>query len=89
MACSCCAFGDTADQHFHSEKVAKELRKYRRKDPGVTTRRLRDGLVAAGLTQGRCWTLAAVLALSAWRCSTQGWSARLSSMPRLRISLRR
>ena len=26
MACSCCAFGNTADQHFNAEKVAKELR---------------------------------------------------------------
>src|SRR5262245_56850201 len=52
MGCSCCAFGDTADQHFDSEKVAKELRQYRRKGPGVTTRKLRDGLIAAGLAQG-------------------------------------
>jgi magnesium-protoporphyrin O-methyltransferase len=52
MACSCCAFGNSADQHFNSEKVAKELRQYRRHGPGVTTRKLRDGLVAAGLTQG-------------------------------------
>ena len=27
MACTCCAFGDTADQHFAAEKVAKELRR--------------------------------------------------------------
>lgn len=26
MACSCCACGNTADQHFSAEKVAKELR---------------------------------------------------------------
>jgi magnesium-protoporphyrin O-methyltransferase len=52
MACSCRAFGDSADQHFNSEKVAKELRQYRRKGPGVTTRKLRDELVTAGLTHG-------------------------------------
>jgi magnesium-protoporphyrin O-methyltransferase len=52
MARSCCGFGDTADRHFSSEKVAKELRQYRRKGPGVTTRRLRDGLIGAGLTRG-------------------------------------
>jgi ribosomal protein L11 methylase PrmA len=52
MACSCCAFGDTADQHFAGEKVAKELRQYRRKGPGPTTRGLRDGLASAGLRQG-------------------------------------
>jgi len=52
MACSCCAFGDTADQHFNAEKVAKELAQYRRKGPGPTTRGLRDGLVSAGFRQG-------------------------------------
>ena len=24
MVCSCCAFGNTADQHFTAEKVAKD-----------------------------------------------------------------
>jgi SAM-dependent methyltransferase len=52
MACSCCAFRDTADQHFTAEKVAKELLNYRRKGPGPTTRGLRDGLAAAGLNEG-------------------------------------
>jgi hypothetical protein len=49
---TCCGFGDPADQHFNSEKVEQELRKYRRRGPGVTTRKLRDGLVAAGVTRG-------------------------------------
>ena len=52
MVCSCCAFGNTADQHFTAEKVAKELQQYRRKGPGPTTRRLRDGLASAGLREG-------------------------------------
>jgi ubiquinone/menaquinone biosynthesis C-methylase UbiE len=52
MVCSCCAFGNTADQHFTAEKVAKELRQYRRKGPGPTTRGLRDGLASAGLREG-------------------------------------
>jgi hypothetical protein len=52
MACSCCAFGNTADGHFNADKVAKELAQYRRKGPGPTTRRLRDGLVSAGLREG-------------------------------------
>ena len=52
MACSCCAFGNTADQHFDAKKVAKELAQYRRKGPGPTTRGLRDGLVSAGLQEG-------------------------------------
>jgi SAM-dependent methyltransferase len=52
MACSCGEFGDTADQQFTAEKVAKELRQLRRKGPGRTTRDLRDGLASAGLRQG-------------------------------------
>jgi hypothetical protein len=52
MACSCCAFDNTADEHFNADKVAKKLAQYRRKGPGPTTRRLRDGLVSAGLREG-------------------------------------
>ena len=52
MACSCCAFGNTADQHFDAKKVAKELAQTRRKGPGPTTRGLRGGLVSAGVREG-------------------------------------
>ena len=52
MGSSCCGFGSSADEHFNTAKVAKELSKYRRKGPGPTTRRLRDGVVFAGLQQG-------------------------------------
>jgi SAM-dependent methyltransferase len=52
MACSCCAFGDSVERQFDAEKVANELLQYRRKGPGPTTRRLRDGLVSAGTRQG-------------------------------------
>jgi magnesium-protoporphyrin O-methyltransferase len=52
MACSCCEFGAEADQHFNPQKVGKELARFRRKGPGITTRTLRDGLVSAGLAQG-------------------------------------
>ena len=52
MTCSCCGFAATADHHFNAQKAAKELRLYRRKGPGVTTRKLRDGLVSAGLNRG-------------------------------------
>jgi magnesium-protoporphyrin O-methyltransferase len=51
MACSC-SFDGTADQHFNTEKVAKELALYRRKGPRSTTRQLRDGLLYSGLRQG-------------------------------------
>src|SRR5688572_30156983 len=52
MARSCCGFGVEADQHFNEKKIAKELARYRRKGPGITTRNLRDGLVSAGLAEG-------------------------------------
>ena len=52
MACSCCGYGDTADQHFDARRVAAELAKYRRKGPRPTTRALREGLVSAGLRGG-------------------------------------
>jgi 2-polyprenyl-3-methyl-5-hydroxy-6-metoxy-1,4-benzoquinol methylase len=52
MPCSCCAFGNIADEHFNADKVAKELAQYRRMGPGPTTRRLRDGLVSTGLREG-------------------------------------
>jgi magnesium-protoporphyrin O-methyltransferase len=52
MPCSCCSFGDAAEQQFTTEKAAKEIRRYRRKGPGRTTRLLRDGLAKAGLTTG-------------------------------------
>ena len=52
MACSCCAFGNTADEHFNAGKVAKELAQYRRNGPGPTTRLLREGLMSAGLREG-------------------------------------
>jgi magnesium-protoporphyrin O-methyltransferase len=52
LACSGCTFGDTADQQFTCEKVAKELERYRRKGLGRTARLLRDGLVASRFTNG-------------------------------------
>jgi magnesium-protoporphyrin O-methyltransferase len=52
MPCSCCSFGDAAEQQFTSKKVAKELRGYRRNGAGPTTRLLRDGLARAGLATG-------------------------------------
>jgi len=52
LASSCCAFDDTAAQHFNAQKVAKELLEYRHKGPGPTTRALRDGLVSAKIRHG-------------------------------------
>jgi magnesium-protoporphyrin O-methyltransferase len=52
MGCGYCTFGDSAERQFDAAKVASELSKYRRKGPGPTTWRLRDGLTSAGLRQG-------------------------------------
>ena len=52
MACYCCDFGDAAERQFTRDRAAKELRRYRRKGMGTTTRLLRDGLTRAGLTDG-------------------------------------
>lgn len=60
MACSCC---NLANQHFSKEKVAKELLHYRRKGVGPTTRRLRDGLASAGLTDGTLLDIGAGLGI--------------------------
>ena len=70
MACSCCACGNIADRHFNAEKVAKELRHYRRKGPGPTTRGLRDGFVSIGYQQGTVLDIGGGLASSVWSCST-------------------
>jgi magnesium-protoporphyrin O-methyltransferase len=52
MTCSCCAFDHTVDQQFTRAKVAKELRRFRRKGLGRTARLLCDGLTAARVTTG-------------------------------------
>lgn len=52
MGCSCCAFDHTVDQQFTRAKVAKELRRFRRKGLGRTARFLCDGLTAARVTTG-------------------------------------
>jgi 16S rRNA G966 N2-methylase RsmD len=52
VACSCGDFTTAADRQFTAIKAAKELKAYRRGRIGPTTRRLRDGLVEAGLAHG-------------------------------------
>jgi magnesium-protoporphyrin O-methyltransferase len=52
VPCSCGDFSSAADRQFTALKAAKELKAYRRGRIGPTTRRLRDGLAEAGLTQG-------------------------------------
>jgi SAM-dependent methyltransferase len=75
MACSCCAFGGSAERQFDAEKVAKELLKYRRKGPGPTTRRLRDGLVSAGIRQGTLLDVGGGLGILSLELLDSGFSA--------------
>jgi SAM-dependent methyltransferase len=51
MTC-CSGFCGTADRHFSKRLAARDLRRYRRKGPGPTTRLLRDGLAEAGTVAG-------------------------------------
>lgn len=48
---ACCAFDETVDQQFTTEKASQELERYRQKGVGPTTRRLLDGLARAGLVE--------------------------------------
>jgi SAM-dependent methyltransferase len=50
---SCCPlFADAAEAHFDHKTAVRDLRRYRQKGPGVTTRLLRDGIAAAGPVNG-------------------------------------
>src|SRR5919108_3737242 len=48
----CCAFDETVDEQFDSEKARQELERYHRKGVGPTTRRLIEGLADASLLDG-------------------------------------
>jgi magnesium-protoporphyrin O-methyltransferase len=48
----CSAFGSAADQQFNQRKVAQELKRYREKGPGPTTRLLADGIAQSGALSG-------------------------------------
>ena len=74
MGCSCCTFGSTADQHFDRKKVEKELVKYRRKGPGPTTQRLRDGLLSAGLREGTLLDVGGGLGILSFELLDAGFS---------------
>jgi SAM-dependent methyltransferase len=75
MGRSYCAFGDSAERQFDAEKVANELSKYRRKGPGPTTRRLRDGLVSAGIRQGTLLDVGGGLGILSLELLDAGFSA--------------
>ena len=50
----CCwsPFETAANQQFNQKKVAQELKRYREKGPGPTTRMLSDGIVQSGALSG-------------------------------------
>jgi SAM-dependent methyltransferase len=48
----CSAFESAADLQFNQRKVAQELKRYREKGPGPTTRLLADGIAQSGALSG-------------------------------------
>jgi predicted RNA methylase len=50
--CCCSPFECAANQQFNQKKVAQELRRYRQKGPGPTTRLLVDGIVQSASISG-------------------------------------
>lgn len=52
MGCCSSGFCSTTKRQFNPRVAARDVRRYRRKGPPVTTRLLRDGLRAAGLLSG-------------------------------------
>ena len=48
----CSAFECAADQQFNQRKVAQELKRYREKGPGPTTRLLADGIAQSSALSG-------------------------------------
>jgi len=50
---TCCStYGGVADRQFDAAKASQELKQYRKKGPGPTTRLLRDGLGKARVVHG-------------------------------------
>ena len=52
MSACCSTFECAADQQFNEKKATKELKRYRAKGPGPTTRLLQQGLEHAGTLSG-------------------------------------
>ena len=50
--CCCSAFECAANQQFNQKKVAQELKRYRQKGPGPTTRLLVDGIIQSAPISG-------------------------------------
>jgi magnesium-protoporphyrin O-methyltransferase len=52
MSACCSAFECAADQRFNEKKATEELKRYRTRGPGPTTRLLQEGLAHAGTLSG-------------------------------------
>ena len=52
MSACCSTFECTADQQFNEKKATEELKRYRTKGPGPTTRLLQEGIAHAGILSG-------------------------------------
>ncbi len=52
MSLCCSGFCAAAEHQFDARRAARDLRRYRKKGPAVTTRLLRDGVKAAGPVDG-------------------------------------
>jgi SAM-dependent methyltransferase len=50
--CCCSPFERAANQRFDQKKVAQELKRYREKGPGPTTRMLAEGIAQSGALSG-------------------------------------
>lgn len=69
---ACCGFERTADGQFTPEKAAKELRHYRRKGPGWTTRLLLDGIRRASLHGESSLDVGAGIGALTWELAKNG-----------------
>ena len=52
MPACCSTFERAADQQFTEKHAIAELKRYRTKGPGPTTRLLQDGIARAGVLTG-------------------------------------
>jgi magnesium-protoporphyrin O-methyltransferase len=52
MPACCSTFDRAAEQQFNEKKAARELKRYRTKGPGPTTRLLQEGIARAGALKG-------------------------------------
>jgi SAM-dependent methyltransferase len=52
MPSCCAAFGDIAERQFTDRIARRDLKRYRQKGPGRTTRLLRDSIAASGVIDG-------------------------------------